>query len=283
MRQLVVVRTDCHGGHCLGALNPDTILWRLDYEGNAEPWTPDLCGVQEKLWQFQREDLARIKDLAGNDPIILIDLGDQTQGTRFTSAIIPGTCQDDQTEIACWNLVPFLKMGVKALRFCTGTHVHVPDSSEARIAARLKNNWDVDIRVMHHGRVTFGQEILDLTHHGPHGGSRDWLHGNISTYALKDRIYRDRRAGKQPARVYLRGHRHVFRWVTVHDTWDGVTTTHDLITVPSQCGFGDHARKVTEADPIIQNGLIVLEFVDGKLVKIHDFVRETDLRTEECL
>jgi hypothetical protein len=172
---------------------------------------------------------------------------------------------------------------VKKIRFITGTEVHVPENAEARVAARLRAETGLDVACCHHGRFDMGDDTIDGSHHGPYPGSRDWLKGNVATYYLKDRVYQDRRSDSGPARIYMRGHYHQFVHVTLHELWHGWTFTHDLVIIPALAGLDGYVRKVAHSPPILQAGIVCLEFIDGQLAEIKPFVQEIDLRTEEKL
>ena len=285
---MIVALADPHAGHVLGLLNPETILVRqLDKAGEYEEWTPELTHTQRLLW-YDRYliHLNELKDIAGRDEVIVFHVGDPTQGTKYAQGLIADVSRSDQRIIAEWNLKPIISLpNVKIVRLFTGTPAHVwPGSADAKIAYALKQDFpSKDIESVHHSRSRVDREIFDTSHAGPHPGSRDWLHGNVALYYLRDRIYRDRRMGKEPARVYIRAHRHVWLPVPFIDRWQGVETKHDLTVVPSYCGMTAYARGVTQSEPELVNGMCVYEVVDGKLAEIHPLVTYTDLRLEETL
>jgi hypothetical protein len=123
--------------------------------------------------------------------------------------------------------------------------------------------------------------VLDVAHHGPHPGTRDWLFGNVATLYLRDRIYRDRALGQEPASVYLSGHYHHWVHVTLYQTWQGEDRRYDLVVLPSFCGLGEYARKATRSDPSLTTGLGLFEVIDGRLADIRPVTQVWDLRTCE--
>ena len=265
-------------------LSPDTVLIREDDEGQIEEWTPEPGKTQAYLWPLYKSHVKKLKKIAGRDEIFLFHLGDITQGTKYCEEGLPGVTLADQRIIAAENMSPLLELpNVKKARFITGTPVHVPDSAEARVAHVLAQSTGKDIRSYHHARVTIDGAILDLAHHGAYPGSRDWLIGNVALFHLRDRIYRDRRAGKRPADVYAYGHFHEWVHVLLEDTWHGETRIHHLLIVPSYCGLGGYGRKATRSIPTLTNGLAAIEIVSGRIGHIQGIRDSLDLRQEETL
>ncbi len=286
-RRLLVDLADMHAGHVLGLLNPDTVLVRqLDEHGEYEEWTPELTATQRLMWPMFQDHIGKLKDLAGRDEIIVFHVGDPTHGTKYAQGLIADVSRSDQRTIAEWNLKPIVGLpNVKTVRLFTGTAAHVwPSSADAKVARALQQDYpSKDIGSVHHSRSRIGDEIFDTAHHGPHPGSRDWLRGNVALYYLRDRTYRDRRMGREPARVYVRAHRHVWLQMTLNDRWVNRHDKHHLTVIPSYSGLTAHARQVTQSEPELVNGMCVYEIVDGKLRDIHPLIEYTDLRLEETL
>ena len=278
---------DTHAGHVLGLLNPETVLVRqIDDKGRIEEWCPQLTTTQQSMWPLFQEHVAELQELAGKDEIIVFHAGDPTHGTKYAQGLIAEVSRSDQRKIAVANLKPIISLpNVKILRMFSGTPAHVwPGSADAKVAWALQQEFPAkDIESTHHSLAEIDGEIFDTSHHGPHPGSRDWLRGNVALLYLRDRIYRDRRMGKEPARVYIRGHRHIWVHVTLNDRWIATHGKHDLTVVPSYSGLMAHARQVTQSEPELCNGMCVYEIIDGKLVNIHPLIEYTDLRLEEML
>lgn len=282
-RRVFAWLSDTHGGKNTGLLNPDTVLVRVKDDGSKEDWQPEPSTTQRWLWSVYMSAVGELEEYAADSEIIVAHGGDITHGDRHGDTI-PETTREDQRKIAAENLLPLLMLPrVTKVRFLTGTEVHVPDCAEVRIAARLQNDTGLDIAVWHHARFSLLPDIVDGAHHGPHPGSRDWLKGNVARYYLKDCIYADRRAGKEPARIYMRGHYHRFVPESITEMWEGKLYKHDLIVIPSLSGPDGYVRKILKSSPILQAGIIALEFIDGHLEEIRPFIDEKDLRTEETL
>ena len=263
-------------------MNPDTVLIRMRDKGNLEKWRPEPSTTQEWLWPVYVKAIGELEEYAAGDEIIIAHDGDITQGDKFNGRI-PETTLGDQRIIACDNLTPLLALkNISKIRLLSGTEVHVPECAEARVAAHFLERG-FDIAVSHHSRFCMGHDYVDAAHHGPFPGSRDWLKGNVALYYLKDRVYTDRRAGKEPAAAYVRGHYHVFIDMPLYDIWEGTGRLHHLIIIPALSGQDSFIRKVGKSPPILQAGIVALEFIDGWLTEVKPFIEETDLRTEEML
>ena len=286
-RRIVLAVADTHGGHSLGLLNPDAcVIWVEDEWGMGEYVPPIPTKVQERLWPLFIDTKNEVVKYADGCEIIVLHVGDPTHGEKHPGGNIPGLDLEAQRMIAYWNLVPLLELpNVTKMRMFTGTPAHVePGRADANVATKLAKRFpNKEVVAVHHTRSYVGDALFDGAHTGPHGGSRDWLEGNVALLHLRDRIYRDRRAKKTPADVYLRAHRHVYRHVTLNDMWWHKPSAHHLVIVPSFCGFTSYARSATQSDPELVNGMVTFEVVGGKLREILPWVDYTDLRMEEVL
>jgi hypothetical protein len=275
--------SDTHGGKKTGLLNPDTVLIRVSDKGEEELWKPEPSITQRWLWSTYENAISNLADFVGDNDLLVAHCGDITHGDKYDGCI-PDITRADQRTIAVDNFLPLISLPqCKRVRLVTGTEVHVPDQAEARIAGRLREKTGVDIATTHHARFTVGQEVIDGAHHGPYPGSRDWLEGNVAFYYVKDRVYKDRRAGKSPARVYMRGHYHLYCHVSLHERWEGECHGAELIIIPALSGQDSFIKKVGKSPPIVQAGIVALEFVNGRLNDIVPFIEDNDLRTEETL
>lgn len=282
-RRVFAWMTDSHAGKGTGLLNPATVLVRVCDKGEIEEWKPPFGETQRWLWPVYESAIGRLEEYAGDDEIIVAHAGDITHGDNHGSTI-PDTTREDQRIIAYDNMLPLLSLKqVSKARFLTGTEVHVPENAEARVAARLRKNLGKDIACCHHARFNMGHDIVDAAHHGPSPGSRDWLKGNVARFYLRDRIYEDRRLGKEPAIAYMRGHYHRYVPETLHDRWAGIERDRHLIVVPALSGLDGYIRRIIKSTPIVEAGIVALEFINGYLEDVKAFVEINDMRTEESL
>ncbi|NLH79041.1 MAG: hypothetical protein GX465_18635 [Acidobacteria bacterium] len=285
MRKVIAVVSDTHGGHRLGLLNPETVLYEEDAEGNLTPYTPKLTATQTYLWDLYLDTIAEVRDYAGDDMLILIHNGDITQGVRYPEHLV-STRLADQITIGTQNLRPwFLLADVRWARLSKGTGSHVlgEGSSEIMIAEQLSALFpDADIQAVYHGLLDVDGVEVDYAHHGPYPGSRAWLRGNVARYDLRSMMLDVLSSGKTPPRVVLRAHYH--QWIppeTLGLEFMGEMFWSTLALTPSFCGMGSHGHQATRSTAQQTHGMITLEIVDGRLGEIRAFKRSMDLRTKE--
>lgn len=175
LRTVVAVVSDTHGGHKLGLLNPETVLYEENESGDLVPYTPELTATQEYLWKAYLDDMAEVWSWANGDRLVLIHNGDATQGLRYVDHLV-STRLADQIEIGVMNLRPWFEhAGVTVVRMTKGTGSHVlgEGSSEILIGQQLAALYpDVDVQVVYHGLLDVDGVELDYAHHGPFPGSR---------------------------------------------------------------------------------------------------------------
>jgi hypothetical protein len=286
-RAVVAAMADSHGGCAVGLLNPQTTLYHEgSVSGELEPWTPPQNEMNRYLWSCYCEDIAAVQELAGKDEIIVVHDGDVTHGERY-DGLVPGITREDQWFIAFFNLMPWLEIdNVSTVLLYTGTevHDHLGTSSEVRVANLIRSEYpDKKVYVRHHGILNVDGVRFDISHHGPGGGSRKWLVGNVAELYLKDRLLREHERKRNPPRIFVRGHYHVNVWVSWRDNWNERHRIHDLVIVPSYCGVNWHARKSSKSDPELWNGLYAFEIDGGRLAGVYPNVRWRDMRTEDVL
>lgn len=286
MRKVAALLADTHGGHRLGLLNPNTVLWQEDEKGNRQPWSPKLTAVQEYLWHIYNKDIDRVLFLARNDPIVAIHVGDATWGGKYAHQLVSAS-PADQVAIATANLRVWLDIpDVKALRLAHGTQSHAfyEGASEALIAEQLAAySSRADVQVFSHARLRIDGVLFDVAHHGPVPGSRKWLEGNEFRYYIKSMVIQELLRGEEPPRVIVRAHHHQYVRETVRVRADGREYVVDGVILPSYCGLTDYGRQALRSPFLLSNGLVAAEIVDGRLADLHPFVRTVDLRTQEAL
>ena len=277
---------DSHGGNRLGLLNPATTLEMEDEAGQLVPWTPSRTEVARYLWDLYVLDLDNCIALADGDEITVLHVGDVTQGKRYADAWV-STRMADQFVIAEDNLAPWFEYeNVKVVRLIkgTGSHVFGEGSGEILVARALQQRFpDRDVKAMYHGWLDVAGVRVDAAHHGPGPGIRDWTSGNQMRYYMKSLADTEYKRGRWPPRLVLRAHYHTWKRETVRDTLGGEPWQGDIMLVPSYCGMGDYARRATRSAWVQVHGLVAFEIAYGKLIEVHPFVHELDLRTEEVV
>ncbi len=282
-KRYVLAEADTHSGHKLGLCNPLTKVLDAD-TGTAQ--LLELGIFQQYLWQERTKYIKNAFDIIRSHPCTYILNGDVTHGNGHTEQLM-GSLISYQFTIAHYNLLPIIeRRNVRTIRLMSGTGVHSfgEGTAEITVAERLQADFKrKDIGVLAHGRLEIGGGIFDVSHHGPSGGSRWWLEGNTARYHLRDRMMRDLSIGLEPAHVYLYAHYHTDIHEVLRIVWNGRVYRSHLVVLPSWCGLGEYARKVTKSTPIIENGLYLFEINDGRVTVYDEFVSRFDTRVEQTL
>lgn len=280
-RRIAVALSDFHCGLRLGLLSPATTL----KDCNGDEWSPALTETQNYLWSIYQQHLASVVHLAQDDPVILLLLGDLTQGLKHWSGVW-GTRLYDHIEGAVACLDPwFDRCNIQAVRLALGTEAHTQEgTSEFLIAERLQaKHPGIDVGVAQHYKLSIDGISLDIAHHGPGGGIRQWTSGNVAGHYLKSLMLEERVNKDVIPDVVLRAHVH--RWIresnTLHTKQGDLFS--EILVIPGYCGINPFARKVTRSVLTQTHGLVALEIVDGMLKQIHPFTRMMDVRKEERL
>jgi len=268
-------------------MNPDVTLLDQDEKGELVPYTPPLGALQTRLWQWYSEDVQRVKDLAGTDEIVYIHQGDVVQGHKH-AVLQVGQRHANQLLIAVANQAPILSLpNIREARFVAGTEAHdgLGASEVISVVEVLRAKYTgVRFKVLYHGVLDIGGCKIDYAHHGPHPGSRKWLEGNGLLWYLRDIVLSEWTDNTRiAARVLTRAHQHTYRHAPFCTTLKGTEYQFDAYLLPSWCGIGDYARKVTRSAMSQSFGMLALEIIDGELVSTHPMVHYLDLRTEESL
>ena len=293
MRKVAVFFADTHGGHKLGLLNPETEVptARLEIRGGeavSVPGTEHLIPgpmARDWLWPNYLTDIRDVIDFARGDPIIPAHNGDACQGDKYTDERVSSR-RSDQIFIAEANMRPWFQIpNVEAFRFIEGTGAH--DFGEGTAAHELvkllKPQYPkVDIGETAHGLLTINGMTVDIAHHGPSTGGRNWLRGNIARYYLRSLMQDCINMGKRPPRLVVRSHYHEY----IHERVeiDGKELyVSDIIITPSYCGLGCYARQATKSKHLLDNGMVAVEIIDGELGRLRPLRHRLDLRTREEL
>ena len=281
-RVVVALLSDCHCGHQLGLMAPDTQL--IDDDGNT--WVPQLTKTQHYLHDLYISHINSVVALADDDEILVIHNGDATQGNRYPSRWVSER-ESDQVKIAAGALKPWLDLpNVKTMRIMVGTgaHNYGRGSAEVLLAELLQvMDKDTSIKALYHGLFTIAGVTFDIAHHGPYPGSRVWLMGNSPRYYLRSLMEEELLNGHTPPRIVARGHHHVWRRETVRIELDDRTVESDIINTPSYTGLTDYAHQAARSPAWVTNGMAAIECVGGQVVGIHRLTATLDVRTREEL
>jgi len=277
---------DDHAGNKLGLLNPETKLPEETETGEIIYKTPELTEIQKFLWQtFTEEYLPKIKILAGDDEIVLIKMGDGTQGMKYVSELV-STRMADQMLIQYKNIEPLLQLpNISSVRLVKGTGAHSfgEGSSDLLLEDWIRQRYpNLDVKSLYHGCANINGAVVDYAHHGPSAGIRAWLRGNVLRLYVQSLMMDDILAKRLPPHIVVRAHVHTPRheYVSVGDygCWGLIT--------PPLCFPGEFARQVTQSVRSVEIGITACEILnsDGQVTVIpHKITTKLDIRTKEIL
>lgn len=289
-RKIIAIRGDTQGGHSGGLVNPETLIpdMEITEEGDLViGWrNPELRPVQKRLWVWHCQDLDNIQKLADGDPIVWIEMGDLTQGAVFKDDLAE-TALSSQYFISKWNTKPLLQLpNVRSMYIVRGTGVHVwgEGSTETMLTHTLHEMFPwLTVKITTHWLLAFDGFLLDVAHHGPGPGIRNWTRGNVFELYCKSLMKDDIELGNPTPDVILRGHKHEFIYRPVVNQVKNRIWKADGFITPPYCFIGDHAQKATNSPSFMGVGMLALEIVNGKLLDFHPFTHFVDLRTREVV
>jgi hypothetical protein len=281
-RTIIAVISDTHGGSRLALMNPTVELYHENEEGELIPYVPTPTKSQEYLWGVYVDNIASVMALAGDDEVIVIHNGDLTMGNKHSNLLVSDRLSD-QILIAVANLSPWLECpNVKSMQITMGTAAHNfgEGSGDLLVTQILGFKYPgKSIRAMYHGLFSCRGKRLDVAHHGPGVGSREWLKGNVARFYARDIILGCLANGHPIPDMILRGHVHEF---IDEEVPLGVHKTRMVIT-PSYSMLGDYATQVTRSKSILQHGCVALDIQLNKPIQVIPLLRTLDIRTQEEL
>lgn len=290
-RKIVIARGDTQSGHAGGLLNPETIIPTVDIDKQGRKVVSGyeevrLNPVQKRMWQWTQADLKEVKKLAGKDEMVFIEMGDMTQGNVFKDDLAE-TSMSKQVWISFYNSKPWLDIpNVRRMRAVKGTGVHVwgEGSTESLLTFMLQKEYPKkNIQISDHYLLNVNGCVLDISHHGPGAGMRNWTRGNAFELYVKSILLDDLNAPRTPPNVILRAHKHEFTYAHAIHQVNGQVWQLPGFIVPPQCFIGSHAQKVMNSPSTMGVGTLALELINGKLYQWHALTHYVDLRTEEVL
>jgi hypothetical protein len=290
-RTIIAIRGDTQSGHAGGLANPNAELpdFDIDEEGNTILTgyrNPELRPIQRHLWKWHTQDLENINNLANGNPIVWLEMGDLTQGNVFKDDLAINN-MSEQWFLSFWNTLPLLDMpNVKAMYIMRGTGVHGwgEGATETMLTYAFKTRYpDKTIRITDHWLLNVDGFLLDVAHHGPGAGMRNWTRGNAFQLYAKSVMMDDIDLGNPIPSVLLRGHKHEFTYCRpIHQVKNKMWEMPAFIT-PPYCFIGSHAQKVMNSPSFMGVGMLALEIINGKLHDFHPFTHFVDLRAKETV
>lgn len=285
-RAILAVLSDTHGGHKLGLLNPAVKIHEESPYGDLIERHPVLTSSQEYLFALYQRHIERLKEIARDDPIIVLHNGDPCHGNAFPDELV-STRESDQILIAAENLRCFAEIpNVRSIRlaFSTPAHSFGEGTSDILVSELLQREFpDLNIAVVHHGCADVAGLQVDYAHKGPSTGRREWLKGNEVRYYLRDLMLKELSLDNVPAGLYVRSHVHEPAYEIMTLFHGPVQFVSRIIITPSYCLLGDWAHGATKSEFRIYNGMAVVEIVDGEVHRCHFLMDCLDIRTKEKL
>lgn len=194
--RLMVVVSDLHCGSDVGLCCPDAPTKSGNTIGLGQN------AVQQWLWLCWQSALARVQEIVGNDPFVLVVNGDATEGTHRRTVEIVAATIEEHTEIARLCLEP-LAQGASSIFVTKGTECHTA-GCETVLAQKLgaqgaeaRNKWLVRI----------AGTLVDIAHHMP-CTSRAYLEASAMGIVMGNARQNYMRNQHEIPSVFLRGHRH---------------------------------------------------------------------------
>jgi hypothetical protein len=164
MRKILVTISDTHGGNKVALMNPETLLFTENEEGEIKPYHPTLTASQEYLWKLHQDCVQKVIDISDGADILLNHLGDETQGIKYPQMLV-STRMSDQITIADYNLRPWFELpNVKIFRQVVGTQAHNfgEGSSAISLCQILEARYPaINIEPLYHGLIDYSGFIID--------------------------------------------------------------------------------------------------------------------------
>ncbi len=234
---MCIVVSDLHCGSDVGLL-PELVAFDDGHTVGCgkNPW-------QRWMWECWLNALERISAIAGGDPFHLIMTGDAIEGIHHRSDEVVAMKLLEHLKIAEVALIPLTSTAAE-ITVIKGTACHTLDFEEV-LAKQLCLERAYDFR-----QIEMNGVLIDARHHMP-VTSRVHLEASAMSIVVANNRANATRAGHRPARVFLRGHRHLAghysdgeSMIVVTGAWQGLTR---------------HGKKVV-SDAIPRPSIAVLDF-----------------------
>jgi hypothetical protein len=258
MARILLVVSDLHCGSEVGLMPPDTTVRtgnKISFGGNVH---------QEWLWACWTDLQAQFARICGKDKYALLLNGDLTEGIHHKSIESLTQSIEDHANMAI-EAVGGLAAKAHKTFVTLGTEVHT-GLIEHYIAKKIgaegkgaKAKW----------LFRMAGCLVDATHHiGV--TSRAYLEATSLSITMGNARLNSMRCGQEPARIYLRGHRHTGGWFSDGQGMIGVTGGWQFLT--------RYGRKVVP-DAIPRPSAMVLDWRrkrDGELPEVTEIVFTPD-------
>lgn len=275
-RHILAVISDTHCGSKLALMNPETVLYSEDENGDLAPYHPRMTASQTYLWRLYTSAIEYTRRLAADDPVYLVHLGDEVDGIKFPQSQV-STRMSDQVIIASGVLNPWFALNLKAVRVVIGTQAHnYGEGSSVHLLCKMMPDI---AQPLYHALLDVEGVTLDVAHHGAYPGGRNWLRGNSARFYLRDLMQVEIMRGRKPPDVVLRGHYHN----PVYEYLETERYKSRIYVLPSWSMISDHAIQATRSAHMVTHGILLLEIADGRIVRDHRLYSTIDVRRREKL
>jgi hypothetical protein len=247
--RILVALSDLHCGSDVGLLPPKVTLEDGREIGHGtNPW-------QKWLWSAWTEAMRWVGEVAGKDGYDLLLNGDMIEGIHHRSDEVVAAKLIEHIAIAKECLGDVVK-GAREVYATKGTECHTADLESVLMACLGRGKA--------HNFIQFDMNgvLVDARHHMP-VTSRLHLEASALSVVMANNRSNAVRARHKPARIFIRGHRHVpghycdgESLIAVNGGWQGLTR---------------HAAKVV-ADSISRPSILILDArhtPHGELPAVH--------------
>ena len=248
-----VVLSDLHCGSDVGLLPP-----RVQFaDGHIIG-----CGdnpLQGWMWDCFQNAQQRVAEIVGGDPFILTLGGDLIEGAHHRSDEVVAIKLVEHLHIAKQCMEPLVRLASKTI-VIRGTECHTHDW-ESLFARDL----GISDRARDFEQYTIGGCLVDARHHMPVTSRLHLESGGMGIVMANNRSNAVR-CGHTPARIFLRGHRHVPGSYS-----DGESM---LVVTGGWQGLTRYGKKVV-ADSVSRPSVAILDWRncdDGQLPALHHLV-----------
>lgn len=283
---VLAVVNDLQVGSDIAILDPSSLLSRWDDKNSIDYTIPvQLNPAQQYLFDLYRSGIEKTIELAKDRNVYVIVNGDMTQGDRFMEGL-SYPLLSDQVQIATDLICRWLQYPqVKSIRLTRSTQVHAFKEGHAdhAIAKKIREAYKgFDVKLVTHGLLNVGGVWVDYAHHGPPGGVRTHLKGNLLRYYTQSLIAASMRDREPVPNIVLRAHKHerIEERITTFRKDERVYTL--AMTVPSFQLLTPFAQKATTSESNVTNGMVAIEVGDGD-PRVHWFAETRSYRHKESL
>lgn len=260
--------SDTHFNHSLGLLAPGTLLptdpTTIGDDGKPIQHSYALTPVQHWLWGNFISDVNNLRSFVGKDRLFVIIAGDVCQGNKHRDELVSQR-ESDQILMAAYGLKPIMDLPqLEAMYIVKGTDAHdmLAGSLATLVAEQLRLTYPKKpVEVLYHPVLNVVDKFkIDVSHHGPHYGSRAWLKGNELGWYLRDILMTSLMNGETPPDILVRGHVHDYALniQTVITKESGSHLCVGMILPPYSVATS-FARKVAKSPQHSTTGMIAME------------------------